>query len=88
MLTHGSFNDDASFAFFMAQAAFIMVEDYIIEFGKKLGLKNSQFWRSVGFLCTVLILGATSEKWVGLLIENGMWIHDREMDWFKLGPQM
>ncbi|KAH9874969.1 hypothetical protein J1614_004457 [Plenodomus biglobosus] len=88
MLTHGSFNDDASFALFMTQAAIIMVEDHIIEFGKKLGLKDSQFWRSVGFLWTVFILGATSEKWVGLLIENGTWIHDREVDWFKLGPQM
>ncbi|KAF2844842.1 hypothetical protein T440DRAFT_502861 [Plenodomus tracheiphilus IPT5] len=88
MLTHGSFNDDASFVCFMLQAVIIIVEDHVIHFGKRLGLKDSWFWRLLGFVWTVSVLGATMEKWVGLVIEHGMWISPRQMDWFKIGPQV
>ncbi|KAF2851036.1 hypothetical protein T440DRAFT_554784 [Plenodomus tracheiphilus IPT5] len=88
MLTHGTFNGDASFALFMLQAVIIMIEDHVIDFGKKLGLKDARYWRVLGFVWTVFILGATIERWVGHCLEHGMWIHYREMDWFGIGPQM
>jgi hypothetical protein len=88
MFIHRSFNDDAAFAFFVGQAAIIMVEDHIIEHGKKFGLKDSTFWRLVGLVWTVFAIGISSERWASHVIDNGMWIHDRALDVFGIGPGM
>ncbi|KAI8934919.1 hypothetical protein NX059_008588 [Plenodomus lindquistii] len=87
MLTLGSFHDDAAMVVYILQAVIIMVEDHVIDFGKRMGLRDSLFWCVVGFIWTVFILGVSLEPWVGALLENGIWINSREMDWFGLGPQ-
>lgn len=88
MLAHRSFNDDGAFVFFIGQAVVIMIEDYIIDFGKSCGLKNSVFWRLVGFVWTVFAIGANSQRWSGKVIRHEMWAHDRERDWFGIGPKI
>lgn len=88
MFVHRSFSDDAAFAFFLGQAAIIMVEDHVIDFSKKLGFKDSTFWRLVGFVWTVFVIGISSEPWANHAIDNGMWIHDRALDIFGIGPKM
>jgi hypothetical protein len=88
MFVHGSFNDDGAFAFFLAQAAIIMVEDHVIELAKRLGLKSSTFWHLVGLLWTVFAIGVSSEPWASRVIDNSMWIHDRALDVFGIGPGM
>ena len=87
MLTLRSFDDDAAFAFFISQAIIIMLEDHVIDFGKRLGPKDSLFWRLVGFTWTLFAIGASCEKWSGKVIGHGMWIHDRAPDWFGIGPK-
>lgn len=86
MFAHRSFNDDAAFRFFLGQAAIIMIEDHVIDFGKSLGLKDSAFWRLLGFAWTVVVLGAMSQIWTAPVVDHGMWIHDRGMDVFGIGP--
>lgn len=88
MLVHRSFEDDTAFTFFFTQAFFIMIEDHIIDFGKSLGFKDSLVWRVVGLFWTVCMIGATCENWTGSVIRHGMWIHDREVDWFGIGPKI
>jgi hypothetical protein len=88
MFVHRSLNNDGAFAFFLAQAAIIMVEDHVIELGKRLGLKDSKFWRLVGFAWTVFAIGVSSEPWASRVIDNGMWVHDRALDVFGIGPGM
>ena len=88
MLYHGSFNDDRALKVFLAQAGIIFVEDHLIEFGKRMGFKDSAFWRLIGLVWTVVTIGASMESWTGLLLKHGLWIHDREMDWFGIGPQI
>lgn len=86
MFVHRSFNDDAALAFFLAQAFIIMVEDHVIELGKSLGLKDSAFWRFVGFAWTVFALGASTQAWTSRVVGKGMWIHDRGQDYLGIGP--
>ncbi|KAH8730509.1 membrane bound O-acyl transferase family-domain-containing protein [Phaeosphaeriaceae sp. PMI808] len=88
MLLHGSCEDDAAFAFFLGQASIIMIEDHIIDFGKKLGFKDSRFWRLVGFVWTIFVIGASTERWTGSLLGHGMWVHARKPDYFSFGPQV
>ena len=88
MLVHGSREDDGAIAFFVGQATIIMVEDHIIDFGRSLGFTDSRIWRVVGFFWTVLAIGASSEKWTGKLLSHGMWVHERELDFFGIGPKI
>jgi hypothetical protein len=86
MLVSRSFNDDSALRCFLGQAAMIMVEDHVIDFGKSLGFKDSVFWRTVGFLWTVFAIGWGVEPWVRGCVANGVWVHDREYDFFGIGP--
>lgn len=87
MLVHRSPEDDAAFVVFLGQAVIIMIEDHIIDFGKTLGLRDSVVWRVVGFVWTMFVVGATLQKWSGSVIGHGMWIHERERDFFGIGPR-
>lgn len=86
MLCHASLNDDQAIKIFLFQAVIIFVEDHLIEFGRKSGLKDSVFWRTVGFGWVMLAVGASFEVWTGRLLRHGLWIHDREIDIFGIGP--
>lgn len=88
MFVHRSFEDDAAFACFIGQAAIIMVEDHVIDFGKRLGFKDSIFWRLVGFAWTVFAIGASFTGWTSCVVDHGMWFHDRTQDIFSVGPQI
>lgn len=87
MLCHGSLNDDAAIQVFVAQAAIIFVEDHLIDIGKRVGLRDSLFWRLVGLIWTVVAVGVSTERWTGSLLEHGILMHDREPDWFGIGPK-
>jgi hypothetical protein len=87
ILIHRSLEDDGAFAVFIGQAVIIMIEDHIIDLGKRLGFKDSVFWRLVGFVWTVLAIGASTEKWTSNVVGHGMWVHDRKPDYFGIGPK-
>lgn len=87
MLIHRSLEDDGAFAVFIGQAVIIMIEDHIIGLGKRLGFKDSVFWRLLGFVWTVLAIGASTEKWTSKVVGHGMWVHDRKPDYFGIGPK-
>jgi hypothetical protein len=86
MFVHRSFNNDAAFKFFLGQAVVIMIEDHLVDFGKSLGFKDSAFWRLAGFVWTVFTIGAMSQAWTARVVDHGMWIHDRGIDVFGIGP--
>jgi hypothetical protein len=88
MLVHRSMEDDNAMRVFLLQGVIIMVEDYVIDFGKRLGLKDSLFWRLVGAVWTVLAIGISLESWIGTQTGHGMWVHPREQDWFGVGPDI
>ncbi|KAH3910271.1 hypothetical protein HBH56_149490 [Parastagonospora nodorum] len=88
MFVHRSLEDDGAFACFIGQAAIIMVEDHVIDFGKRLGFKDSIFWRLVGFAWTVFAIGASFTGWTSCVVDHGMWFHDRTRDIFGVGPQI
>jgi hypothetical protein len=87
-LVHRSMEDDNAMRVFLLQGVIIMVEDYVIDFGKRLGLKDSLFWRLVGAVWTVLAIGISLESWIGTQTGHGMWVHPREQDWFGVGPDI
>lgn len=87
MLCHASFNDNQAMKIFLVQAVIILVEDHVIKLGKKCGCRDVVFWRIVGFAWTVLAIGASFEPWTGELIGHGLWVHDREVDIFGIGPK-
>jgi len=80
--------NDGSVAFFMGQAAIIMLEDHVVDLGKKLGLRDSMQWRCVGLVWTVFAVGASFQRWSSTSVGHGMWIHDRRSDWFGIGPSV
>jgi hypothetical protein len=88
MLVHRSFEDDGAFVCFIGQAVIIMVEDHAIDLGKSLGLKDSAFWRLVGFAWTIFAIGASMQRWSSKTVGHGMWIHNREYDVFGIGPKI
>jgi hypothetical protein len=87
LFTH-SFNDDGTFLYFIYQAIIIMFEDHVIDLGKRLGFTDGMVWRAVGFVWTVLAIGATTQMWVGTQIEHGIWVHERVHDFFGVGPKV
>ncbi|KAF9698500.1 hypothetical protein EKO04_003829 [Ascochyta lentis] len=88
MLYHNSYEDDGAMKAFLAQAVIIFVEDHLVVFGKRAGLKDSAFWRLVGCVWTLLAIGASMEGWTGRLLKYGLWVHEREVDWFGIGPKL
>lgn len=87
MLTHASLDDDLAMKAFLSQAVIIFAEDHLIEVGKRCGLKDSIFWRVVGFVWTVFAIGSSLEMWTGKNLGHGLWVHDREVDIFGIGPK-
>lgn len=87
MLCHASLQDDDAMRVFMYQALLIFVEDHMIEFGKKCGFRDSRFWRAVGFVWTAIALGTSLQGWTSKSLGHGLWVHDRERDFFGLGPR-
>jgi hypothetical protein len=88
MLVHRSFEDDGAFVCFVGQAAIIMAEDHVIDLGKRLGFKDSKFWRVVGFAWTVFAIGASMENWCSRSVVQGIWVHARARDVFGIGPSI
>lgn len=87
MLTHASLEDDDAMKVFMCQALLIFVEDHAIEFGKKCGFRDSRFWRVVGFVWMAVAIGTSLQGWTSKSLGHGLWVHDREVDLFGLGPR-
>jgi hypothetical protein len=87
VLTLASFQDDEAIKVFLYQAVIILVEDHVVELGKKCGLRDTVFWRLVGYLWTALAVGTSLQSWTNLTISHGLWVHDREVDIFGIGPK-
>ena len=87
MLCHASLEDDHATEVFMYQALLIFMEDHVIALGKRVGLRNSIGWRVVGFAWTVLAIGTSLQSWTSKSLDHGLWVHDREVDLFGLGPK-
>lgn len=87
MLIHRSFEDDGALSCFIGQAVIIMVEDHVIEIGKRVGFKDSRFWRLVGFFWTIFAMGASCQSWTTQVIQRGMWVHTKIPDFLGLGPK-
>ena len=88
MLCHRSLEDNQAIKVFLLQAVFIMFEDYAIDFGKRVGLKDSFFWRLVGLVWTIFALGVSLDSWLDSQLYHGMWVHPREYDFFGVGPKI
>jgi hypothetical protein len=86
MLVNAALEDDGAMRAFLLQAGVIMVEDHAVMLGKRWGCRDCTGWRVVGFLWTGVVLGVTCEGWVGGMIGRGTWVHDRQRDWFGVGP--
>ena len=87
MLCHACLEDDGASKSFLLQAVLIFLEDHIIALGKSFGLKDSAFWRVVGLCWTVLALGWSMQGWTGKTLRHGLWVHEREVDIFGIGPK-
>lgn len=87
MLCHRSLQNDDAMRVFMYQAVLIFVEDHVIDFGKRWGFRDSRFWRVVGFVWTMLAVGTSLQGWTSKTLGHGLWVHDREKDFFGLGPR-
>src|SRR5689334_20722107 len=81
MFVNRLYADDSAFLSFIAQAAIIIMEYHFIDLGRSLGLKDSRFWRVVGWPWTVFVIGATSERLIGNMLVHGQWVPERERDW-------
>lgn len=87
VLCHASLDDNRAMRVFLSQAVIIFIEDHLIELGRRCGFRDGLFWRLVGFVWTVLAIGASLEQWTGELIGQGLFVHDREVDFFSIGPK-
>lgn len=83
-----AFLTDCAFRYFLGQALIIMIEDHVIQFAKSIGFRGSKFWRLIGVIWTVTIIGVTCQVWSAQVIDRGMWVHDRTIDVFSLGPPL
>jgi hypothetical protein len=88
ILMSGALVNDHAFSFFMWQATLIMFEDHVIDLGKRMGFKDSMFWRVVGFVWAVFAIGASAMNWTGTMVDSGMWVHQRSPDWFGIVPEI
>ncbi|OCL05012.1 hypothetical protein AOQ84DRAFT_105058 [Glonium stellatum] len=82
-----SFVDNGEISFFLAQAVIILIEDHIIEFGRKLGARDSWIWRILGYLWIITWFGYSLRPWVSGGASKGIWVHRRSVDIFGIGPQ-
>jgi len=87
VLMSGEWVDDGSLAYFLGQATIIMVEDHVIDLGKRMGFKDSVAWRLVGSVWTVVAFGVSLMPYVGGQVDNAMWVHQATPDWFGLAPK-
>jgi hypothetical protein len=88
MLVHKSLDDDAAVLCFFFQATGIMVEDHVIGMGKYMGLKDSTTWRMVGYVWTISWFGLSTIMYTSRIVENGIWIHAKQVDLFGVGPRL
>lgn len=65
MLTRRALHDGGWFAVLMLQAVAIMVEDYVILVGRKLGVRESVWWKWLGGVWVVLWVGWSLAGQVG-----------------------
>lgn len=87
MLAQASTEEDGAMGAFMAQVVIIFVEDHVIAFGRRCGFKESGFWRGVGYVWVVVAFGTSLMGWSGRNLGRGLWVHDRERDFFGIGPE-
>ncbi|KAF3052258.1 hypothetical protein E8E11_011419 [Didymella keratinophila] len=87
MLCHASLVDDYAMRVFLYQATLIFVEDHAIKLGKKMGFRDSMGWRVAGYAWTALAIGTSLQSWTSRSLGHGLWVHDRENDFFGLGPK-
>jgi hypothetical protein len=88
MLVNREFDDDGALKCFLLQAAIIMVEDHVVGLAKAMGFRDGVFWRLGGLLWMVGALGWSLEEWTGRNIARGVWVHNRELDLFGIGPKV
>ncbi|KAF2190399.1 hypothetical protein K469DRAFT_623462 [Zopfia rhizophila CBS 207.26] len=87
MLCNRSFEMNHEFAFFIAQAVIIMIEDHTIDFGRYIGLRDSIGWRLIGHVWCIAWVGLSSAPYSSAMISHGLWVHKRGLDVFGIGPQ-
>ncbi|KAF1929477.1 uncharacterized protein M421DRAFT_420004 [Didymella exigua CBS 183.55] len=87
MLCHKHLDDDGAMRVFVSQALLIFVEDHVIALAKRCGCRNRWTWRLVGAVWTVGAIGTSLMGWTGRGLGHGLWVHDRERDFFGLGPR-
>ncbi|KAF2712566.1 hypothetical protein K504DRAFT_426988 [Pleomassaria siparia CBS 279.74] len=73
---------------FFAQAVAIFIEDHVIAIGKSMGFKDSAFWRAVGFVWVVAWFGLSLITYISTSMDNGIWIHEKQWDFFGVGPKV
>jgi len=66
--------------FFLAQAVAIMVEDHVVEVGRRWGLRETWYWRAVGYVWTVGWFSYSLRDWIGRNVGMGSWEHARGND--------
>lgn len=81
-----TFRDNGEISFFIAQAVIILIEDHIIDFGRKLGVQDSRTLRILGHLWTIMWFGYSLRPWASGMVGKGLWIHNRSVDIFGIGP--
>jgi len=81
-----AFRDNGEISFFIAQAVIILIEDHIIDFGRKLGVQDSRTLRILGYLWTIMWFGYSLRPWTSGGVSKGLWIHNRSVDIFGIGP--
>ncbi|KAJ3850029.1 membrane bound O-acyl transferase family-domain-containing protein [Lentinula lateritia] len=71
-LEHRDFWAGGSLSFFLLQAVVIMVEDGIIDAGKRLGIRDGRYVRVLGYLWTVVWFAVTLPIWLDPYFHGGM----------------
>ncbi|KAF2787150.1 hypothetical protein K505DRAFT_329868 [Melanomma pulvis-pyrius CBS 109.77] len=88
MLVYKSWTkDNAAMACFLAQAAAIMFEDHVIDFGRYIGLRDSPVWRTMGYVWVLVWFGLSTIGYTSAILDSGLWIHAKQFDFFGIGPQ-
>ena len=81
-----TFRDNGEMNFFIAQAVIILIEDHVIDFGRKLGVQDSRTLRILGYLWTIMWFGYSLRPWASGGVSKGLWTHNRSVDIFGIGP--
>lgn len=88
MLCNRTFFDDWAFATFMAQPVALSMEYHVINFAKFCGLRQSPFWRLVGYLWVLGWIGFSFRFYMSALIVRGMWLHQPMGNLLGFGPDI